>query len=93
MPHFILEKPYISEKATDLQNQGKYVFRVSRKANKISVKKAIEEMYGVKVKKVNIIHLPPKRRRLGRFEGWKDGLKKGFKKAIVTLEKGEKIEY
>lgn len=88
----ILQEPHITEKATDLAGQGKYVFRVSFSANKVEIKKAVEEFYGVKVKDVNIIHIPGKRRQLGRTKGWRRGLKKGFKKAIVTLQEGEKIE-
>jgi len=88
----ILQEPHITEKATDLVKQRKYVFKVSSSANKIEIKKAVEEAYGVKVADVNVIHIPGKQRRLGRTEGWRRGLKKGFKKAIVTLKEGEKIE-
>ena len=88
----IIKAPHITEKAAVLTEQGKYVFKVYPRANKTEVQRAIEELYGVKVEKVNMVHLPPKKRRLGQREGWKDGLKQGFKKAIVTLLKGEKIE-
>jgi len=88
----IIRKPHITEKATLLTDQNKYIFKVSPKANKVEVRKIIEALYGVKVEKVNLIHIAPKKRRLGRTEGWRHGLKKGFKKAIVTLAKGEKIE-
>jgi large subunit ribosomal protein L23 len=88
----IIKEPHITEKATFLTNQDKYVFKVSRRANKTEVKKAVEALYGVKVEKVHMIHSAPKKRRLGRHEGWRQGLKRGFKKAIVTLKKGEKIE-
>ncbi len=88
---FILE-PHITEKATYLTGKNKYVFLVSRFANKPEIKKAVESLYDVRVKNVNLIHLPAKKRRLGRSEGWKKGLKKGIKKAVVTLEKGDKIE-
>ena len=88
----ILKAPHLTEKAAVLAEQGKYVFKVYPRANKTEVQRAIEELYGVRVEKVNIVHLPPKKRRLGQREGWKDGLKQGFKKAIVTLLKGEKIE-
>ncbi len=88
----VIKEPHITEKATFLTEQDKYIFKIFSKANKIETKKAIESLYGVKVKKVSIIHLPSKRRRLGQSQGWRHGLKKGFKKAIVTLKKGEKIE-
>ena len=88
----IIKEPHITEKASFLADQNKYVFRVYPKANKVEIKKIIEALYGVKVKKVHLIHSAPKKRRLGRREGWRHGLKKGFKKAIVTLVKGEKIE-
>jgi len=88
----IIKEPHITEKASFLVDQNKYIFKVSFKANKVEIKKIIEALYGVKVEKVNLIHVPPKKRRLGRNEGWRHGLKKGFKKAIITLAKGEKIE-
>lgn len=88
----VIREPHITEKATLLTEQDKYIFKVSPKANKTETKKAIESLYGVKVKKVDMIHMPSKRRRLGKSQGWRHGLKKGFKKAIVTLEKGGKIE-
>jgi large subunit ribosomal protein L23 len=87
-----IKEPQITEKSTFLTEQDKYVFKVSPETNKVEAKKAIEALYGVRVKKVNIIHLPSKQRRLGRTQGWRHGLKKGFKKVIATLEKGEKIE-
>jgi len=88
----LIKSSHITEKATDLSSLNKYVFKVSFDANKTEIKKAIEKMYNVKVEKVNIIHIPGKKRRLGRIEGWRKGLKRGFKKAIVTLRKGDKIE-
>ena len=88
----LIKSPHITEKATDLSSFDKYIFKVSFNANKTEIKKAIEKIYNVKVEKVNIIHIPGKRRRLGRMEGWRGGLKRGFKKAIVSLKKGDKIE-
>ncbi|MGI6636897.1 MAG: 50S ribosomal protein L23 [Minisyncoccales bacterium] len=81
-------KPHISEKATDLEKENRYVFEVTENANKIEVKKAIKELYGVNPLSVNIIKLPKKKKRLGRYTGWK----KGFKKAVVQLKKGERID-
>jgi len=88
----IIKEPCITEKASLLTEQNKYVFKVALKTNKIEIKKAIESIYNTKVKNVRVIHASPKKRRLGRREGWRGGLKHGFKKAIVTLKKGEKIE-
>jgi len=84
----ILVAPHITEKATNLAEKNQYVFRVWQKANKNEVKKAIENLYKVKVMDVKIINVPAKRRRLGRISGWK----KGFKKAIVRIKEGQKIE-
>jgi len=84
----ILKEPHISEKATVLSDENKYVFKVAPGTNKIEVKKAIKDHYGVRVKNVNIINVHRKRRILRGVEGFKPG----YKKAIVTLEKGEKIE-
>ncbi len=83
-----LKYPYISEKATKLNEENKYIFVVSDEANKTEIKKAVEEIYKTKVVNVNIINIPKKRKRLGRYQGWK----KGFKKAIVEIKKGEKID-
>lgn len=84
----VLESPHITEKATGLAGQDKYVFKVFPKTNKIEIKKAIEGLYNVDVVGVRIINVPRERRRLGRQRGWK----KGYKKAIVTIKKGQKIE-
>jgi len=84
----VLKEPHITEKATFLAQENQYVFKVFPDANKTEIKKAIEELYGVEVEKVRIINVPKKRRRLGRIEGWR----KGYKKAIVKLKPGQKIE-
>ena len=84
----LLKEPHISEKATFLSENGKYVFRVYKNANKSEIKKAISGLYGVAVKGINIINIKSKTRMLRG----KKGEKQGDKKAIVTLEKGHKIE-
>ena len=84
----ILKSPHITEKATDLNKRNQYVFKVYTRANKIDIKKAIEDVYGVNVSDVNIINISPKKRRLGKIIGWR----KGYKKAIVKIKKGQKIE-
>lgn len=88
----VIKNPHITEKAGFLSEKNKYVFRVFPRANKSEVKKTIESLYGVKVEKVHVIHSAPKKRRLGRTQGFRRGLKTGFKKAIVTLKQGDKIE-
>ena len=84
----ILKFPHITEKATILLQNNQYVFVVYNNVNKIEIRKAIESLYGVKVLKVRIIKVPKKRRRVGRAFGWK----KGYKKAIVRIKEGQKIE-
>lgn len=84
----ILKSPHVSEKATDLAEKGKYVFKVFPEANKTEIKKAVKSLYGVDVLSVNIIKIPPKKRRLGKISGFK----KGYKKAIIKIKKGQKIE-
>ena len=84
----VLVKPYVSEKATDLVKENKYTFEVTDDSNKIQIKKAINELYGVDVISVNIINIPKKRKRLGKHKGWK----KGFKKAIIEVKEGQRID-
>jgi large subunit ribosomal protein L23 len=84
----VLSSPRITEKASNLTAQDQYVFNVWKEANKIELKRAIEDIYSVEVISVNTINVPKKARRVGR----RTGFKKGFKKAIVTLRKGQKIE-
>ena len=84
----IVREPHISEKATDLAAVDRYVFKVFPRANKTEIKKAIQSLYGVEVLTVNIVKTPGKERRLGRTIGFK----KGYKKAMVKIKKGQKIE-
>jgi large subunit ribosomal protein L23 len=83
-----LIKPMVSEKSSILASRGKYVFIVHPEANKIEVAKAIQNAYDVKVRDVNIINMSGKAVRFGRVSG----RTKNWKKAIVTLEPGQKIE-
>ena len=84
----VLLRPVISEKATVGASQGKYVFEVNSKANKVSVKKAVQEIYGVEPIKVNMIN------QIGKFvrRGKQTGRTKNTRKAIITLKKGESIK-
>ena len=84
----ILKAPHITEKATDLAKMNQYVFKVYPKTNKTEIKKAIEELYNVDVLDIKIINIPRKQRKVGKTSGWK----KGYKKAIIKIEKGQKIE-
>jgi len=84
----VLIKPLISEKASFIGQYGQYVFEVNPKVNKIEVAQAIANTYGVKPARVNIIHVRGKEVRYGRTVG----KTKSYKKAIVTLKPGEKIE-
>jgi len=84
----VLIQPRISEKAGRLVNLNKYVFKVKRDANKIEVKKAIETAYKVRVTQVNMVINKGKHRTFGQVSG----KTQGFKKAIVTLKKGDKID-
>lgn len=83
-----LSLPHISEKAGMLQAQQKYVFKVIPGATKYGVKDSVEEQYGVLVKKVAMIHVSAKSIRVGK----RMGEKQGYKKAVVTLKEGYKIE-
>ena len=84
----VLIRPIISEKATALGINNQYIFEVSRRANKIEVKKAIHHLYGVRPFKVNITNLKGRQVRYGKNEG----RTKNWKKAIITLRHGDKID-
>ena len=84
----IVKEPHISEKGSVLAERGQYIFKVFPNANKTEIKKAIEGIYGKDVLSVNIIKIPAKKRRLGKISGFK----KGYKKAIVKIKEGQKIE-
>jgi large subunit ribosomal protein L23 len=83
----LILKPIITEKATRQLEQNKYVFDVVPKASKPQIKAAIESLFDVKVVKVNTIHLPRRKKRVGKFLGYKAH----YKRAIVTLGAGDSI--
>ena len=85
----VLRRPLITEKNTALQAEGKYTFEVAREANKHQVKQAVEKAFNVRVTAVNVITVPGKGRRVGR----RLVLTPSWKKAIVTLTPGDKIEF
>ena len=85
----IIERPIVSEKSMKAAGAGKYAFRVNAKANKIEIRRAVEQYYKVKVRSVNTMMVKGKKRRIGRFP---EGQTSDWKKAIVTLAPGERIE-
>ena len=85
----VLRRPLITEKNTMLQAQGKYAFEIAREANKPQIKQAVEKAFKVKVLAVNVMTVPGKTRRVGRQQV----LTQSWKKAIVTLKPGDKIEF
>ena len=88
-PHQILFRPLLTEKSTALREaHHKICFRVHPQANKIEVKKAVEEVLKVKVDDVHILNVSGKIKRTGRFMGKTPD----WKKAIITLKEGEKLD-
>ena len=90
----ILLKPIVTEKMTDLSEKlNQYGFIVEKRANKIQIKKAIEEMYGVSVQSVNTMIYAGKSKSRFTKTGVISGRTKSFKKALVTLVDGETIDF
>ena len=83
----VIIAPVITEKSAIQRENNVYTFKVARDANKIQIKKAIEEAFGVKVKKVNTLNTKSKSRRVGRYTG----KTQSYKKAFVTLKDGDSI--
>ena len=83
----IIKYPIITDKATRLLENNQYSFIVNRYSDKITIKSAIEYLFNVKVIKVNTCRLPRKKKRVGKYIGWKPQ----YKKAIVTLSEGDII--
>lgn len=85
----ILIRPLITERTTDLMADGKYVFVVDKRANKIQIADAVHEIFNVKVEDVNTVNVKGKTKRRGRTVG----KTASYKKAIVKLAAGETIEF
>ena len=86
----IIIKPVITEGSMDATQEKKYTFKVAVDANKTQIKNAVEEIFGVDVKKVNVMNINGKMKRMGRTQG----RTAGYKKAIVTLtENSKEIEF
>lgn len=84
----ILIKPVITEKATEIAAQNKYVFRVAKAANKVMIKDAVKAIFSVDAVAVNIVNVRGRQRRVRNQYGFTPA----WKKAIVTLKAGDKIE-
>lgn len=85
----IIKEPIITEKSMQLKEQfNKYTFKVAKDANKIEIKNAVEAIFNVKVLSVHTINVLPKRKRVGKYEGYTSA----YKKAICKLADGNKIE-
>lgn len=89
--HDILRRPIISEKNTMLGAQNKYTFEVAPTATKPMIEEAVEKIFKVNVTAVNVVHVPGKLRRVGRQR--RPGMTSPWKKAIVTLQPGQRIEF
>lgn len=85
----IIKAPIITEKSSSIAaNDRKYVFEVDVNANKVQIKQAIEQIFKVHVDKVNTVNVHPRKKRVGKYTG----LTNKYKKAIVTLAEGNKID-
>ena len=94
MANNVIIKPIITEKAEKLsEGLSQYSFVVDRKANKIEIRKAIEKLYTVNVASVNTLLMPGKAKNRSTRAGLLKGRVSSFKKAIVTLEEGENIDF
>ncbi len=86
----VLLAPLLTEKGTLLKEKdNKVIFRVARDRNKIEIKRAVEEIFKVKVNRVTTINCKGKKKRMGKFEGKRPD----WKKAIVTLKEGDKLDF
>lgn len=85
----VLQRPLITEKTTLLQERNRYAFEVAQGAAKHQIKEAVEAAFKVKVVKVNVMTVPGKMRRIGR----RQVMTPSWKKAVVALEPGQKIEF
>jgi len=94
----IIIKPILTEKVTNLQeSERKYGFKVHPSANKIEIKKAVEDRFGVKVEKVSTMNIKGKRKQMTIRSGGRvirtNGRRSNWKKAIITLKEGDKIDF
>jgi large subunit ribosomal protein L23 len=85
-PRDIIRRPIVTEASTALMEEGKYVFEVDIRANKYQIRQALEEIFGVKIDRVNTMRVPGKLKRYGRYSGRTPE----WKKAIIKLAEGSK---
>ncbi len=85
----VLKRPILTEKTDIQRDDDQYVFEVNRRANKLQIKEAVEQIFDVRVLKVNTMTVKPKRRRLGRKT---IQTRPAWKRAVVTLAPGERIQ-
>jgi len=91
MAYDVIKRPIITEQSTEHVEMKKYVFEVARDANKIEIKNAVEEIFGVEVTKVTTLNMKGKSKRMGRYP---QGSRRDWKKAVVKLSDGSKtIEF
>jgi large subunit ribosomal protein L23 len=89
----VLVKPILTEKANNQQEKlRRYAFKVNRKANKLEIKKAVEDFYGVAVVDVNTVVVPGKNKTKFTKAGFIKGVKPAYKKAYITVAEGETID-
>lgn len=85
----IILAPIVTEKTAGITADGnKVVFKVAKDANKVQIRQAVEEAFNVKVSNVNTVNVRPKKKRVGRYTG----ATKAYKKAIITLAEGSKLD-
>lgn len=89
----VIVRPVISEKSMDETQRGKYTFRVHDEANKLMVKQAVEELFKVNVLDVNVSTTKAKEKSRNRRRGRQEGWTSPWKKAVVTIASGQKIEF
>ena len=87
-PGEILIRPVVSEKSYEQIQRNRYTFQVHKDAHKTQIRQAVEELFDVKVKRINVVKMKPKPKRRGLIKG----ARPGWKKAIVELKAGDKIE-
>ena len=87
-PSEVLIRPVVSEKSYEQITQNQYTFQVHKDAHKTQIRQAVEELFDVKVVGVNVVKVQPKPKRRGMFRG----ARPGWKKAIVELKAGDKID-
>lgn len=88
-PRDIIKRPVVTERTLLDTEEGKYTFEVDRRANKFQIKQAVQELFRVRVDKVNTMRIPGKMRRMGVFQGPTPE----WKKAIVKLAAGDEIDF